>query len=282
MSADEYSTAEMMVVAMAREVEDGDCLAMGIGTSLPQCAYFLAKLTHAPRCVFLYSIGGTFAETHGPLTLTGVERMALSSPLRRVGYAEIVCDQLAGLNFKEFSRPAQVDAFGNTNNVLLDQGERGLLRFPGVGGIPDFSPYASHHSYLYLPRQNADALVERLDFHSGAGARAAVGRPRADLPSNGPGTRRMVTDLAVFEFTPEGASIVSLHPGVTSEDVWSRCGFDIEIAPDVAVTQAPTVEQLHLIRNVIDPREIRDLELLPSSKRGPRLRELLAAERAQG
>lgn len=273
-----YTPAEFMVAAMAREIEDGDCLAQGIGTTLPACAYFLAKYTHAPDCIFLYSVGGAFSVATGPISLSRMETLALASPLRRVGYAEIVCDILPVLRFKEFSRPAQVDGFGSTNNVVIRQNGGRELRLPGVGGIPDFSGYDSHHSYLYVPRQDVRTLVAKLDFCSGVGADGGSTGPHATLLATGRGTRRLVTDLAVIEFERTGARVVSVHPGISRSDVRERCGFRLELSDDTPETPAPTAEQLRLIRNVIDPRSIRDLELMAGKDRMSAIREILRAE----
>jgi len=274
--------AELMIVAMAREIEDGDLLAQGIGTTMPACAYFLAKHTHAPNCVFLYSVGGAYATRMAPLSLTGVEELALGSPICRASYSEIVCEHLPGLRFKEFSRPAQVDRFGNTNNVMVRTPSGAELQLPGVGGIPDFSGYESHQAYLYLPRQDTMTLVPRLDVCSGVGANGGLSRERARVASNGPGTRKLVTDLAVIGFSPEGATILSTHPGVTAAQVQERCGFPLRIAEGAGETPLPTKEDLRLIREVIDPAGIRELEMLPGRQRAERVRAIVRAEAAEG
>jgi glutaconate CoA-transferase subunit B len=51
----EYSASEMMVVAAARQVRDGEVVFVGI--ALPFLAVILAKRTHAPRAVLLCESG---------------------------------------------------------------------------------------------------------------------------------------------------------------------------------------------------------------------------------
>jgi glutaconate CoA-transferase subunit B len=269
-----YTTADLLVVAMAREIRDGELLAQGIGTHLPTCAYFVAKRTHAPSCRLLYSIGGTISDRVGPISLTGFERLALTSPLRRVGYSELVCDTLAGLPFKEFSRPAQVDGYGNTNNTVIGHYAAPKLKLPGAGGIPDFSPYASHHSLLYVPRHDRRTLVERLDFRSGVGGlNGESAAQRAELGVTGRGARRLVTDLGVFAFSSNGAVLEALHPGSDVGSVIAATGFAFEHAADMAVTDPPTEAQVALI-DELDPDRIRELEFLPSGERFNRIRAL--------
>lgn len=261
-----FTAAEQMIVAMAREIEDGECLAFGIGTSLPSAAYLLAKLTHAPHCVFLCSVGGSFSVRTGQLTLTDMEGFALTQALRHVSYTEIVCDQLPALRFKEFSRPAQVDRFGNTNNLQVTTKSGRTLRLPGVGGVPDFSGYESHHAYLYVPRHDPATLVQQLEFCSGVGARWPKLEP-ARLPSHGQGTRKLVTDLCVIAFSPKGATLESIHDGVPVEAVIQRTGFRLELSGPPRVTERPTREELRLIRERIDPGGVREFEMMPSRQR---------------
>jgi len=266
--------ADLLVVAMAREIRDGELLAQGIGTHLPTCAYFLAKRTHAPSCRLLYSIGGTISDRIGPISLGGFERLALTAPLRRVGYAELICDTLAGLPFKEFSRPAQVDRYGNTNNTVIGPYAAPKLRLPGAGGIPDFSPYGSHHSLLYVPRHDRRTLVDRLDFRSGIGRLAGESdEQRGRLGVTGRGARRLITDLGIFAFGSTGAVLEALHPDVDLQSVIAATGFRFDLAADLQRTAVPTVAELALI-DELDPDRIRELEFLPSADRYERIREL--------
>lgn len=274
-----YTMAELMVCAIAREIRDGDYLAQGIATHLPTCAYFLAKRTHAPRCYFLYSVGCTVSTRQGPLSMLGMEPLALEQPLRAVGYAEIVCDMLPRVTFSEFSRPAQVDRHGNTNNVVIGDYAAPKLRFPGVGGVSDFSPYESHRAFLYVPRHDRKTFVEKLDFLSGIGHLGGESpAARVALGVTGHGTRRIVTNLGVFEFSAEGMTALSLHAGVSADDVRAATGFEVRIATDCPTTPPPSPEDLRLIRDEIDPLNARELEFLSGAPRLARIRELLAIE----
>lgn len=50
-----YTPSELMAVAGARELQDGQIVAVGLG--LPVVASFLAKLTHAPHMTILFELG---------------------------------------------------------------------------------------------------------------------------------------------------------------------------------------------------------------------------------
>jgi hypothetical protein len=58
---------------------------------------------------------------------------------------------------------------------------------------------------------------------------------------------------------------VSVHPGVTVEDVQGASGFEIAV-PDAGVpqTREPSQAELLLIRELLDPGNLRDREVPPA------------------
>ena len=62
-----YTADEMMAVAAARRLRDGDVCFVGIG--LPSLAANLARATHAPGCVLVYE-SGTIGAKPGSLPLS--------------------------------------------------------------------------------------------------------------------------------------------------------------------------------------------------------------------
>jgi hypothetical protein len=53
-----------------------------------------------------------------------------------------------------------------------------------------------------------------------------------------------------------------VHPGVSAEEVQSATGFDLYV-DDVVESRLPTDEELRLIREVLDPKNLRDKEVPP-------------------
>ncbi len=51
----EFSTQELMIIAAAREIKDGERIFVGM--RLPIAAYGVARLTHAPNAVGLFESG---------------------------------------------------------------------------------------------------------------------------------------------------------------------------------------------------------------------------------
>jgi len=55
--------------------------------------------------------------------------------------------------------------------------------------------------------------------------------------------------------------LVSVHPGVTVDQVRSATGFELEVPAEVPATREPSAAELELIRSVIDPDGRRDSEV---------------------
>jgi glutaconate CoA-transferase subunit B len=71
--------------------------------------------------------------------------------------------------------------------------------------------------------------------------------------------RLIVTELAVLDFTGPNhrMSVRSLHPGVTFEEVQDNTGFPLFRPSRIAVTPAPSAHALQLIRERLDPHNLR-------------------------
>ena len=55
--------------------------------------------------------------------------------------------------------------------------------------------------------------------------------------------------------------MLSVHPGVSVDQVREATGFEIDIPADVPETRGPTPEELILIREMLDPRGLRFKEV---------------------
>ena len=110
-------------------------------------------------------------------------------------------------------------------------------------------------------RAGAAVVVERVDVVSGVGPSRAAGAGPAAARFND--IHRVVTNLAVLDL--EGADrtlrIRSVHPGVTVEDVQAASGCELAVTGDVPESRVPTYEELVPIREVLDPRRLREREV---------------------
>jgi acyl CoA:acetate/3-ketoacid CoA transferase beta subunit len=155
--------------------------------------------------------------------------------------------------------PSQVDRFGNANISALGDFARPTRQLLGVRGAPGNT--ANHATSYWVPRHSPRVFVNRVDMVAGVGydrAAAAGGDVARDLD-----IRRVVTNLAVFDFAgPEHtARLVSVHPGVGVDEVVAATGFDLDVAAEVPQSRLPSAEELQIIREVVDPRGLRDKEV---------------------
>jgi glutaconate CoA-transferase subunit B len=268
----EFTIDELICACISRQVFEGDVLGQGINTPLVMAGFILAKLTHAPSIRFTSAIGQGLCQDWVPLGVGRIEDLWLGKALIHVGFVAAVADLMPKFQPKEFFRPAQVDAYGNFNNIAFGSSyERPRMRLPGTGGIPDVTVNYSH-IYLYVPRHSRITFVERVDFVSGMG--------HVEHRKRGQGPKYLVSDLGQFDWADGRMRLTSYHPGVTIEQIQKKTGFTLEIAPDVHETPAPTAEEIRLLRDDIDPLGVRRLEMLGGSARKDLLREILAREGA--
>ena len=127
--------------------------------------------------------------------------------------------------------------------------------------------------YLYVPRHTKITFVEEIDFLSG------LGHSRARV--RGGGTVYLISDLGEFDFSRGRMRLISLHPDVTVERIEAKTGFKLEIAEDLKTTIPPSPQELSLLREVIDPLGIRNLERLSGPKRNVAIRIILEKEMRQ-
>jgi len=277
-TASDYTTDELICVCIAHQIADGEAVAQGIAKPLVAAGYILARLTHAPNVTFTSAIGNAICDDWRPLSLSRIEETWLGRAIRLLSFAEISCELLPTLQPKEFFRPAQIDAYGNFNNVVIGDYHQPRLRLPGCGGIADVTNY-SRRIYLYLPRHERRGLVEKLDFRSGVGHLDRESQEeRRERGITSPGPRYLVSDLGQFDFANRRLRLVSCHPGVTVEEVQAKTGFPLEIASNLAETVPPTEEEARLLREEIDPLGVRKLECLTGQTRRLALREIIERE----
>lgn len=270
MSEAEFTTDELICCCISHQVVDGDVLAQGLATPLVAAGYLLAWHTHAPNVYFASAIGQSVCRQGAPLGLSTVEELWLDRSMRTFGFVRAAVDLLPRVRPKEFFRPGQVDPNGSFNNVAFGRDPaRPRLRLPGTGGIPDVTTFIDD-IYLYVPRHSRVTFVDSLDVLSGMG--------HVSQRRRGRGPRYLVSDLGQFDFREGRMRLTHVHPGVSPDRVQAKTGFELQISPELAETEPPSSEELHLLREQIDPLGIRRLEMASGARRRDLIREILALE----
>ncbi len=146
--------------------------------------------------------------------------------------------------------PSQIDPYGNTNISCIGDWERPARQLLGVRGGPG-NTLLNTTSY-WVPRHSTRVFTEKVDMVSGVGWDRGAHEIRA-----------VVTNLAVLDFdTPDRRMrLRSVHPGVGVEDVVAATGFELVVPDEVPRTRLPDAEELRIMREVLDPKGLREREV---------------------
>jgi glutaconate CoA-transferase subunit B len=243
----EYTASEMMTVTAARALANGTTCFVGIG--LPSEAANLARLTHAPDVVLIYE-SGTLQTKPEILPLSIGDGELCESALTTVAVPEMFRYWLQGGKVDVgFLGTAQIDRFANLNTTLIGDYKAPKVRLPGGGGAPEIATNAGE-VFITL-KHSKRAFVKDVDFVTTLGF-GRDGTGRDGVPNIGKGPTRVITDLCVMKPDPESKElvVVSLHPGVTREDVIDATGWDIRFAEQLASTPEPSETELNVLREL--------------------------------
>jgi glutaconate CoA-transferase subunit B len=100
-------------------------------------------------------------------------------------------------------------------------------------------------------RQSKRSFVDRLDFITSLG-HGEGGDHRARLGIKTKGPTKLITDLCVFEPDPETSemTVVSIHPGVTEDQIAANTGWNVRFAPALKETPPPSAGELEVLRDL--------------------------------
>jgi glutaconate CoA-transferase subunit B len=242
-----YTSEEMMTIAAARMLRDGQICFVGIG--LPSTAANLARLTHAPNVVLVYESGPIGAKPSvlplsiGDGNLAETADTVVSTP-------EIFRYWLQGGRIDVgFLGAAQIDRFANINTTVVGDYRKPKVRLPGAGGAPEISTMAKE--VLIIAAQSERTFVDKLDFITSPGfLDGGDARRGAGIPGKGP--TAIITDLCVLQPEPETNEFIvhSMHSGVTEEAIRQKTGWPIRFSSACEQTTPPTVVELQVLRDL--------------------------------
>ena len=251
----DVALADVVAVACAEAFRgDGEIFASGMGV-MPMLGARLARATFEPdllvsdgEAFFVdgdLPVGASIGTTEG----VGVEGWI---PFRSV------FDTLWGGRRHVMMGASQMDAHGNSNIANIGPWERPKAQLLGVRGGPGNT--VNHTTSFFIPRHTTRVFVDTVDMVSGLGYdRAATLHPNV---RNHHRLARVVTNLAVMDFDSDDhrMHLVSVHPGVTVDDVVTATGFDLAIDSDTPTSRGPTDAEAEAIGQ-LDPRGLRHREL---------------------
>jgi glutaconate CoA-transferase subunit B len=247
MSTPPFTPNEMMTIAASRALTNEDVCFVGIGA--PSAACNVARLTHAPDITLIYE-SGTIGTAPNVLPLSIGDGELCETAVTTVSVPEMFRYWLQGGRITiGFLGAAQLDRFGNINTTVIGDYHRPKTRLPGGGGAPEIATSA-RKIYITMA-QSRRGMVEKLDFVTSFGhGEGGDHRKRLGIGTEGPVL--LITDLAIWKPDPETKefTVVSIHPGVTREQVQETCGWPVWFAPNVEETPPPTAEELATLRDL--------------------------------
>jgi glutaconate CoA-transferase, subunit B len=246
-----YNAMELMICCAARLLEDGRSVA--VGTGVPCAAAMLAQRTAAPHLAIVFEAGGVAPQLPTMPISVGDSRTFYRG-LMATSMADIMETCQRGLIDYTFLGGAQIDAYGNLNSTMIGSDyAHPKARLPGSGGANDLASLCWR--IFVVTNHDRRRFVEKVDFLTtpgyltGPGARESAGLP----PGTGP--FRVITDLAVLGYHEHTRrmEVLSLHPGVTLEQVRAATGFELGVNANLTATAPPTAQELHILRDEVDP-----------------------------
>ncbi|MFG1783203.1 cholesterol ring-cleaving hydrolase subunit IpdB [Rhodococcus oryzae] len=248
-SSDTVTRAEYCAIACAEIFSGaGEIMASPMST-LATIGARLARLTTEPDLLITDGEALIFADTPAVGAKAPIEGWM---PFRKV------FDVVASGRRHVVMGANQIDRYGNQNLSAFGPLQQPTRQMFGVRGAPGNT--INHATSYFVPKHSSRVFVDKVDVVSG------VGYDKVD-PSN-PAFKflhlhRVVSNLGVFDFGGPDHTLraLSLHPGVTAAEVAENTSFEVAELAEAGVTREPTAEELRLIREVIDPRGLREREV---------------------
>lgn len=250
----EWTTKQMMAVALARQVEDEKTYI--IGTGLPLIGGTLAKNTHAKNAHLIFETA--MFEGNPQEVPTSV------SDLRITYQASVLWPQYRYFGFQTmtsrtgaidagFLGGAQIDPYGNLNSTCIGDYYKPLTRFTGSGGANGIATYCDT---IIVMKHEKRRFIEKVDYITSPGwidgldGRAARGLD----PNKGP--RAVVTELGIMRFDESRRMYLSEYfPGVNIQDILENTGFGIDISRAVE-SAPPEPDVLEILMRKVDPMRL--------------------------
>ncbi len=227
---------DIMTVALARLLEDGETVFHGVASPLPMTAIMLAKRLYAPDLIYL-NITGSTDPTPSRLPISTVDPLLTSGSRSLVTLTDLFDLAARGRLDTAFLSGVQIDGQGRINMSVIGDFAKPKVRLPGGAGSAALMPRAKR-TLIWRTKHDPRVFVETLDFVTASG-----------------NVDRVVTPLCVFRRIDGRLTVESIHPGVTPPHLIAATGFSIQADASTPVTPPPTAEERAALAS-IDPEGV--------------------------
>lgn len=201
----EFTSADLLAVAAAREVRDHEVVFAGTG--LPMLAIMLASQTTAPNCKVIYEAGTIESRSSSLPTSVGDPRCVGGCSIAS-GLLDVFNQLQRGIVDLAFLGGAEIDMYGNVNTTVVGDYLKPDVRFPGSGGNNDINSLAKRTVFLMV--QEKRRFKEQLDYLTSPGWRVRqwpsgewVHRREAYGKKFLGGPSAVISNMAVYRFEEE-------------------------------------------------------------------------------
>lgn len=251
----EVTRADVCAAAIADAFkDDGEIFASPMGL-LPMLGVRLARLTSNPDLVISDGESLLLAGTPPLFAPQVVGRDVVEGwiPFRKV------FDVVAYGKRHVMMGATQVDRHGNQNISAIGRFAQPTRQLLGSRGAPGNT--VNNRTSYWVPKHSSRVFVEQVDVVTGVGpARAKEAGPAAARFND---IHRIVSDLGVFDVTgpDDTVRLLSVHPGVTVDEVVENTGFELDVPTDTPTSREPSTKEQIIIREVLDPKGLRFKEV---------------------
>ncbi len=247
--------AEVCAIACAELFRDAGEIMVSPMTTIVSIGARLARLTFSPDIVLSDGEARLIADTPA---IGAAATMEGWMPFGRV------FETLAWGRRHVVMGANQIDRYGNQNLSAFGPLQHPTRQMFGVRGAPGNT--INHATSYWVGNHSKRVFGESVDIVSGIGWDKVLFNSDGN-PVN-PAYRfvnvfRVVTNLGVFDFNGPDHQMraLSLHPGVEADQVADNTSFEVHGLDSAQTSRLPSGDEQKLLREVIDPKSLRDKEV---------------------
>jgi glutaconate CoA-transferase subunit B len=250
----DYTARELMAIAAARKINDGEIVFCGTGISM--LAAMAAKHINAPNSVIIFETGAIDSQLEEIPMAVGDPRVMLGASCNS-GLADsfaLMQNRNTGGHVVGILGAAQIDKYGNLNSTAIGDYFHPKVRFSGSGGACDVASFVDR-TIIFMQHERRK-FVSKVDYLTSPGwLGGPEGRRKAGLTGNGPST--VITDLAVMGFDEETREMVleACFPGKTPQMVLDSMEFAVDVSR-ARPLEPPSGRELRILREQVDPQRL--------------------------
>jgi glutaconate CoA-transferase subunit B len=250
----DYTARELMAIAAARKINDGEIVFCGTGISM--LAAMAAKHINAPNSVIIFETGAIDSQLEEIPMAVGDSRVMLGASSNS-GLADsfaLMQNRTTGRHVVGILGAAQIDKYGNLNSTAIGDYLHPKVRFSGSGGACDVASFVDR-TIVFMQHERRK-FVANVDYLTSPGwLGGPEGRRKAGLTGNGPST--VITDLAVMGFDGKTREMYleAYFPGKTPQMVLDHMEFAVDVAR-ARELEPPSERELRILREQVDPQRL--------------------------